>query len=239
MSPGLGIAVTHLIPAVGLPALGTLPELGATFQSLKFAITCLYKMPVRNVTPNSRLDRFKRGIYDDTSLYQHFDTLYVRDLFSTSDVQVATRLGRLITRRRQLLRYREVHNEDLQRESKESSAAQLVPSIGATEPATAPVLKDISLSGTKSYAASSIARTSVKASTFDPKNAPKLQIDLLMSATVSEPDTVSSVATTRTGRELLPIPSRPTNTEGDILEDFECPYCCLTVHIRPSAHAWK
>lgn len=232
MSTGLGIAVDHLIPAVGLPALGALPELGAIFLSLKFAITCLYKMPVRNVASTSRLDRFKRGMYDDTSLYQHFDILYVRDLFPTSDVQVATRLGRLITRRRQLLRYRKVHNEDLQRESKESRAAQFVPSTQATEPATAPM-------GGKSYTASSMVKTSVKASTFDPKNAPKLQTDFLMSATVSEPNTVSSVATTRTGRELLPVPLRPKNTEGDILEDFECPYCCLTVHIRLSAHAWK
>ena len=195
-------------------------------------------MPVRNVASTSRLDQFKRGIYENTFLYQHFDNLYIKDLFPTLDAQVANRLGRLITRRRQLLRYRKVRNEDLQRESKESSVTQFVRSTEITEPAAAPMLKDISLSE-KSYAATSIAKTSIKASTFDPRNVPTPPIDFLMSATVSEPDTVSSVATTRTGREFLPIPSRPKNSKGEAMEDFECPYCCLAVHIRLSAHAWK
>jgi len=240
VSTGLENAVNRLITPVGASALAALSEFASLFRSLKFTITCLYKMPVRSIALTSRLDRLKRGMDDSILPYQHFDILYVQDLFPSLDMRVQTRLGRLITRRRQLLHYRKVHNENLQRESLESDAAGFEPSTKVTKSAIAPTShKDVPLDGEKSDVASKSLKTSTKASTFHPKEDSKLEKDFLFRGTVSEADTMSSVATARTGQELLPVPPRPRNTENEELEYFECPYCCLAVHVRLSAHAWK
>ena len=240
VSTGLRNTVSRLIAPVGTSALAALPEFASLFQSLKFTITCLYKMPVRSVAMTSRLERLKHGMDDSILPYQHFDILYVQDLFPSLDMRVQNRLGRLITRRRQLLRYRKVHNENLQRESFESDAAGFELSTKVTESVIAPTSsKDVPLDGEKSDAASKPLKTSTRASTFDPKKDSKLKMAFLFRGTVSEADTMSSVATARTGQELLPIPPRPRNTENEESECFECPYCCLAVHVRLSAHAWK
>lgn len=49
----------------------------------------------------------------NASLYQHFDILYVMDGFPELDRDVATRLGKLISRRQQILFYRESHGKNL------------------------------------------------------------------------------------------------------------------------------
>lgn len=49
----------------------------------------------------------------NASLYQHFDILYIMDKFPELDRDVATRLGKLISRRQQILFYRESHGKNL------------------------------------------------------------------------------------------------------------------------------
>ncbi|EXJ71183.1 uncharacterized protein A1O5_06177 [Cladophialophora psammophila CBS 110553] len=86
-------------------------ETDRLFSSIKFTISCLYRLPIRKPAP---LDQIKHRTSLDTSPYQHFDALYIRDKFPQMDAEVATRLGKMITRRRQLLRYRQTHHESLQ-----------------------------------------------------------------------------------------------------------------------------
>src|SRR5438034_8148145 len=74
------------IARVGDPApnpiilLGRRPtlEMPRIFDSIKFTITCLYKIPIRKPAP---LDRLKHKTSIEASFYQHFDVLYVRDKF--------------------------------------------------------------------------------------------------------------------------------------------------------------
>ena len=82
-------------------------------SSLKLTIASIYKKPVRRPAPGERLDRFPKGRLRDISLYEHFDRLFVEDLFKEAASPLKNRLGRLISRRRQLLQYRKVHNERL------------------------------------------------------------------------------------------------------------------------------
>lgn len=85
-------------------------EMTQLLGSIKYTVICLYRMPLRKPAP---IDRIKGYDGTDMSLYQHFDVLYIRDKFPAADEPLATRLGKLITRRRQLLEYRRSHNEKL------------------------------------------------------------------------------------------------------------------------------
>ena len=85
-------------------------ELPYLLSEINFVISCLYKLPSRNPAP---LDRFVGQALADMPLYQHFDILYVKDKFPSTNPILATRLGKLITRRRQLLASRSAHDRRL------------------------------------------------------------------------------------------------------------------------------
>jgi hypothetical protein len=59
------------------------------------------------------IDRLKQKASLESSYYQHFDVLYIRDKLPKLDPDVAIRLGKMITRRRQMLYYREAHGKGL------------------------------------------------------------------------------------------------------------------------------
>ena len=85
-------------------------EIPYLLSEINFVISCLYKLPLRNPAP---LDRFVGQAVADMPLYQHFDILYVKDKFPSANPILATRLGKLITRRRQLLASRSAHDRRL------------------------------------------------------------------------------------------------------------------------------
>jgi hypothetical protein len=210
-------------------------------HSLSFTITCLYKMPIRRPAPAGRLQGRNFESADRYTLYEHFDILYVRDLFKDAELNLVTRLGRLITRRRQLLRYRKLHNEQLKRETLESSnlpvkAVNLPDNETSSRVRKEPAQSDVS---------SSQLKPSTKATTFRPEEFLKASwgVAALDSRsgnfeTASEPETTSSFASTHTGKDSLLIPSRPLGVDGEELEDFQCPYCSVIVRIR-SSRSWK
>lgn len=80
-------------------------------NSIDFIITCLFKLPLRHPAP---LDRLWQKGFSDTSPYQHFDILYIRDKFPKLDADVSSSLGKMITRRRQLLHLRDTHSRNLE-----------------------------------------------------------------------------------------------------------------------------
>jgi hypothetical protein len=57
-------------------------------------------MPIRRPAP---FDRLKEKSSVDASFCQHFDVLYVKDKLPNLDPKVATRLGKMISRCRQLI----------------------------------------------------------------------------------------------------------------------------------------
>lgn len=214
-------------------------EVSQLLYSLKLTITSLYKMPIRRPAPAERLDRLAKASSNETSLYEHFDVMYVRDVFNRADQKLILHLGQMITRRRQLLQYRQAHNERLKREMDDSKEQideaksygiidiqPILASIPRTEPPS------------QSLALDSKSKQDSQATTFKPPNYPFDFQDAKKSEVQSLPDTVSSFASIWTGEEPLAIPSQPKGANGEDLEDFICPYCCVSCHIT-SSHGWK
>ncbi|KAF4418350.1 hypothetical protein CFRS1_v008257 [Colletotrichum fructicola] len=81
-------------------------------QSIRLAISILYKLPLRRPAP---MDRLRYGTIGEGSWSEGPDVAYVKDKFPNSRLpeNVMIRLGKAITKRRQLLSYRRSHREKL------------------------------------------------------------------------------------------------------------------------------
>ncbi|KAF2242296.1 hypothetical protein BU26DRAFT_158610 [Trematosphaeria pertusa] len=130
-------------------------EIPRLLESIKLTIACLYRIPVRKPAP---LDRLKHRTSIDSSCYQHFDVMHVKEKFPTINSDLATRLGKMITRRRQILYYREAHHQSL-----ETGRVQPNPKPEANQ--TTFLKKTLSLTAS-SQAASSLFSLRSKATTF-------------------------------------------------------------------------
>ncbi|KAF1985808.1 hypothetical protein K402DRAFT_404930 [Aulographum hederae CBS 113979] len=215
-------------------------ELPRLLASIKFTISCLYRIPIRKPAP---FDRFKD---DDARLewssYQHFDVLYVTDKFPRLDPDVAIRLGKMITRRRQLLHYRQTHNKRLQPARVEIAS---VSKLSETGTMIVPPKAEQGSQIMASQMASSHFTSHSKATTFEsglylsrPTQETINPMDLF---TPSIADSEMSVASSFAGKELrIKIPPRPTNDNGAELNHFVCPYCLISKQI-PSERSmfWK
>ncbi|KAL9101608.1 MAG: hypothetical protein Q9163_003147 [Psora crenata] len=225
--------------------LGQLPsqELPRLLASIKFVISCLYRIPIRKPAP---FDRLKDEKLLEWSCYQHFDVLYVRDKFPCMDSAVASRLGKMITRRRQLLYYRRAHTENLHTCRGEpklplpTASTSKMPEKGAT---TTPIQMQLGSQVATSKTASSHFTLHSKATTFQPGLVPlpstQENFDPMALYALSTAESKTSVASSFAGKELqIEIPPRPTDDSGVELECFKCPYCQISRHI-PTERKWK
>ncbi|KAK0645392.1 hypothetical protein B0T16DRAFT_373332 [Cercophora newfieldiana] len=203
-------------------------EMTQLVSSIKHVIVSLYKLPVRRAAP---IDRVRGSSSTDVSLYQHFDVLHVRDKFPQADVRLAERLGKLISRRRQLLQYRIAHTERLQPpapklEMTKSQEPIQVRSMHApsSEGWRTPGALMATTSGPSIGEKSARTKTSILR--FDP---PTMTPDALYapSVAVSEQSAVSQ----HTGDNQLWIPPRPKGDNGQPLTHFECPCCGILKYI--------
>lgn len=185
-------------------------EVPQLLYSLKLTITSLYKLPIRRPAPAERLDRLAKASSNQFSYYEDRDIMHVQDKFNQADKKLVRRLGRMNTRRRQLLRYRQAHEERLKRDRGDSHDLLL---------------------DTESIQDS-------RATTFKPPTYHFYSEDTKNSEVQSLPDSLSSLASTETGEELLAFPSPPKGPNGEDLEAFICPYCCVPCHIT-SSHGWE
>ncbi|KAF2136882.1 uncharacterized protein K452DRAFT_322128 [Aplosporella prunicola CBS 121167] len=204
-------------------------------ESIKLTVTCLYKFPIRRPAP---VDRLNDKATDDTSCYQHFDVLYVKDKFPQLHEQVATRLGKLITRRRQLFLYRQSHQINLRTNSVVPSITMKTPERVSTNSGEAQSVrhKDLHESKTQSQPESS---NRTKATTFAAPLVPVLLVDELVAPSVAESESKTSKAGSAFTRELhIEIPPRPRNKDGIGIAQFICKYCQTTPYIR-SSRDWK
>jgi hypothetical protein len=216
--------------------------------SLQFTISCLYRIPIRKPAP---LDRIKHRASFDTSQYQHFDVLYVQDKFPHVEPSVAIRLGKMITRRRQILYYREAHKQSLETarvQPKATPVTQPAPTSLVIRGVPEPIPRDSDSEAMSSQLAFSQTASShftlrSKATTVRLGDAsPGVTEEAMELANLYAPslaESKSSMASSYAGDGLrVDVPPRPKNEKGDELELFECPYCLITKHI--STHRkWK
>ena len=212
-------------------------QLEPTLASIDFAIAALYKLPVREATAVDRLKRYAHSDQGDFDMYTHFDRLYVRDLFRNVDHRIVTRLARLVTERRRLLKYRKLYNEELEQEQVDSQQNRLSRSQLGVTPSQAQTFRLGRDDSGSEYQPATLARSSLRASTFKPKDA-LLKPDQFLSSGASEVDDVSSIALTAVEQDRIAIPLRPRGTDGKELQDFVCPLCNVIRSVK-STRAWK
>jgi len=219
--------------------LGQLPaqELPRLLASIKFVISCLYRIPIRKPAP---FDRFKDDARLEWSCFQHFDVLYVSDKFPHLDCDVATRLGQMITRWRQLLFYRQTHKKSLHTARVEPASTSKLLETEAI------IISGKVQSGSQvatSQTASSHFTSHSKATTFQPGLYPlrstQEKLDPMGLYTPSIAESKTSVASSFAENELrIQIPPRPTDDNGVELNLFECPYCLISKQLL-SENKWK
>jgi CheY-like chemotaxis protein len=209
-------------------------------RSLKLSLSSLYKIPIRRFPTSEKVQHLARRYDIDLNYFQPFDVAWVRELFRDAGEPLTFRLGRMITRRRQILEMQSLRNQELKREAFDSAqrqnSIQQLPSRAVSAPGLPAPREDPMM---EQGSAPSVIATSLKATTFRAAGASNLSGPSFLEPAPSESaESVSSVATTRAAQDELSVPPRPLNKDGSEMEDFECPFCCTPVHIR-GPHAWK
>jgi hypothetical protein len=198
-------------------------ELPTLLRSISFLVVCLYRMPIRQFAATEQI---KTKISERASFYQHFDFLFVRDLFPRMDAIAAASLGRSISQRRSILFYKDARNRQLEAvDSGDSDSEPPAPapneSITVEETAIRKTLgQELALSEAKSV---SFTLPS-KATTYMQK--PSQQSWLYPpppSVAISEKSVVSDYA----AQELeIAVPKMPVVSSSTTDDTFVCPYCC-------------
>lgn len=236
---GAGLDRTGELAPNPILLLGRSPtlEMPRILESIKFTITCLYKIPIRRPAP---LDRLRTKTSIEASFYQHFDVLYVMDKFPHLDQHVATRLGKMISHRRQILAYRESHDHSLDTANVEPRTAPFSSAITYLLDESGPgVHKEGSGNEiVRSQAPSTLFTTPSKATTLRLEEAHSEEgLDGLYAPSIVESEL--SMASSYAGKDLhVEYPPRPKGDDGRVLSRFKCPYCFLTKMIA-SDHDWK
>lgn len=209
-------------------------------ESIQRTVTALYRLPIRRPAP---MDRLRSQNTDATSCYQHFDVMYVSDKFRNLDEQATMRLGKMITRRRQLLMYRKSHQNSLETKTLPAQErSNLVPSgdpsaLGKQVQTTAPKI----ILESPSLVESEQTTLRTKATTLRTGRLPNELAENLFALSVAESEMQSrtSVAASEPTRNIrVEVPPRPRDRHGHGMTRFQCNYCQLTPLIH-SNHAWK
>jgi hypothetical protein len=198
-------------------------ELPTLLRLISFLVACLYRIPIRQFAATEQI---KTKISERASFYQHFDFLFVRDLFPRMDAIAAANLGRSISQRRSVLFYKDARDKQLEAlDSSDSDSEPPAPapkeSITVDKAAIHNTLgQELALSESKSVPFTLPS----KATTFIQK--PVQQSWLYPpspSVAISEKSIVSEYA----AQELaIAIPKMPVVLSSTMDDAFVCPYCC-------------
>ena len=189
-------------------------ELEQIFLDIEQIVTCLYRlsMAVRNPTPH---DRYTKAASIDTSFYEPFDIEHVRQKFPMAKEFLVSRLGKAISRRRQYLKYRELHRAKLAKPSQPLELQEIV-------------LPDKSvISSTKlteTTASAFVERTSTKEADFE-------FADMRSESGATQTSYATSSGSTTKVR-MPPTPKGAANGQP-----FECPYCYMIDTVKDT-RAW-
>ena len=187
-------------------------------------------MPIRRPAP---LNRFNQKASVKASYYQPYDILYVKDKFPHLDSDVAARLGKMITRRRQLLFYRHFHEQRLKPTEAERDLAPV------SHSATKEFSPEDNNSRTEAMgvaSASQIARSQVPSTEYPPdtlattvrNNALPFENKAILYAP-STAESKSSMASSYADENIrVEVPPRPKGENGKELDCFKCDYCLVT-----------
>lgn len=178
--------------------------------------------------------------------FEYFDILYVKDkfpLFRDKYPEVATRLGKLITRRRRLLYQRKQHHDALQTQKIAAEAVKIAPVRPVIDLNQTNLTPSVVHSAKSANTEEKPQTLLTKATTFkmDKSSLFKRQLDAtaLLDAPSVAPSAPSAPPSTYASQNLpLQIPPRPKGADGKELKNFLCPYCFVVVNIA-SQKQWR
>jgi hypothetical protein len=165
-------------------------------------------MVIRNPAPH---DQFLKSKDIDTSYYEEFDINHVQEKFPNAQEYLIARLGRAISRRRQYLKYHEMHHKKL------AHGIDIDPS--ATQDAHTEILLQSTIASSLPTALKSVDHIDLDGD----------------SQSESGISNASSVTTTDNTTELHVPPLPKEARDGS---PFECPLCFRIISIRKT-HSWR
>ena len=185
------------------------------------------------------MDRFVNRSLLDISSYQHFDILYVLDKFPDADTALSTRLGKLVSRRRQLLAARSARDRHLMTEDteerkpgeKQSESISNPDNVARDKPEIRTVATVIQsqVSGSRKTA---MTRATVLKQPLSNYN------EALEAPLAPQSEYTPSRASSFGAKLRVEVPDRPRGANGEEFDDFKCPYCFVVCHIE-SHDRWK
>ena len=178
----------------------------------------------------------KKKYIAESTAYLPFDIMYVRDKFLDLNEIVTTRLAKMISRRRQLIKYRKDHTDALK--GKEVTVVE-TPQFEHGH-LSRPIEGDI-LSESAPSSKGPSQRTELTKATTLKINTPMVPTSPLAIGlyTPSVSDFASSTASDQTANAIkIRLPNRPRTNEGRLLDNFICPYCS-TAQIITSERRWE
>ncbi|KAI4670230.1 uncharacterized protein J4E79_000511 [Alternaria viburni] len=202
----------------------------ASLDSIKFLVGCLWRIPIRRPAP---VDRVRKQATADMSGYLAFDLMHVRAKFPMVDETVAARLAKMISRRRQLLKYRNDHTNLLQDEATADDVQKV-----ARDNKSGPIEYGKTSEATPSVKTHSHHTDITKATTFRPTEPKPLPLPVpgLYAPSIQS---MSSVASEQTENDIpVRVPDRPRGKDGRYLDQFICPYC-FTGQAITSERRWR
>jgi hypothetical protein len=181
---------------------------------INYVISCLWKLPIRRPAP---LDRVKERAAAETSDYQPFDIMHVKNKFPAIDEKLAVRLGKMISRRRQIMRYRKRHTNAL-----------LDKHLQTRRPIAVAIhdQADESFDVAPSLLASTRYTHDTKATTFKVDVLDRIPSDLSSLYAPTMSTSISSIGSDQSECETpMAVPKRPKGDGNDASKQFICPYC--------------
>jgi len=212
-------------------SLGLVMEVPQLLETLRFTVTCLYRIPVRRP---ATFDRTKKLAAIDLSYFEPFDNAYIDDRCPAASTALKEKLQRTISRRRRLLSYRARHYEHISLELPRAlpEATKELEPLNPLPPKQRETAKP-----TASEKQSSKPSQFSKATTFNPADFPKFSPNVLSPDDVSVVESIPSTNPSQwTGNQKLYVPPRPKGLAGG--KDFLCPYCFVICQVK-SDEAWK
>jgi hypothetical protein len=211
------------------------PEIEQLRKSIKDILAHLYKLAtfIRKSVPQ---DRLRRAAKINVDHFETFDAAYVRDCFPAAPEWLQDRLAKAITRRRQRLIYDRKHHRKL---SKPQISSKPPLQRASTDEGfgTGTIIARTTLAPTVTKFQTSLTHISPHApplsTVFGTSVASGFVPQALDNGNIPGDQEVLSEYTGRESsiagpREVVHIPARPRGTDGEKLDEFECPYCfCL------------
>lgn len=224
-------------PSVGTenpkPSGKPIAEVPQLLETIRFTITCLYRIPIRRP---ATVDRSKKLSSIDLSYFEPFDKAYIEEKCPAASDWLKQRFQQMIYNRRRLLHYRARHYKNIKPNLSEVAFERPHHTMEPTHGNTASEPMEIENLTPSEHQSSRPSQIS-KATTFDPSRFPTLPQDLLNADNVSIPESMPSTNPSLwTGKQKLYVPPRPKPSEGT--KEFLCPYCFVVCQVK-SDESWK